>query len=123
MHPGLTKTFTAGGAITKRRLVKLSADGTVVQSAAVGDFHIGVSDMSADVASGGRCDVRLTGVPEVEAGGNIVRGALLTSDASGRAVTAAPAAGANNRIIGFALQSAVLGDIIDVVLAQGSTQG
>ncbi|MFN3858415.1 MAG: capsid cement protein [Caulobacter sp.] len=123
MHPGLTKTFTAGGAIAKRRIVKLSADFTVVQGAAAADAIIGVSDMSADVASGGRVDVRLTGVAEVDAGGNITRGGLVVSDANGKAVAAAPAAGANVRVLGIALVSAVSGDVLDVLLAQGSHQG
>ena len=84
---------------------------------------IGVSDMSADVASGGRCDVRLSGVAEVDAGGTITRGALITSDASGKAVAAAPATGVNNRVIGFALASAVSGDIVDVFLTPSTLQG
>lgn len=123
MHPGLTKTFTAGGAIAKRRIVKLSADHTVVQGAAATDSLIGVSDMSANVASGGRCDVRLSGVVEIDAGGNISRGALVTADADGKAVAAAPAQGVNNRVIGWALTSAVSGDVVDVFIAPSSMQG
>jgi hypothetical protein len=123
MHPGLTKTFSAGGAIARRRLVRLSADNAVVQASAAADFVIGVSDMSADVPSGGRVDVRLTGVVEVEAGGAVTRGQLLVADANGRVVDAAPGAGANVRTIGWAFASGVNGDIVDVFLAPSRPQG
>lgn len=124
MTPGLTKTFTAEAAVTRRRIVKFGAtDGSVLQGAAATDALIGVSDMSADVALGARCDVRLTGIAEVEAGGNITRGGPVTADANGKAVAAAPAAGVNNRTVGFAMASAVNGDIVDVFLTPGSIQG
>ncbi|ALL14268.1 capsid cement protein [Caulobacter henricii] len=124
MQPGLTKTFIAAAAITKRRIVKFDAvDGQVLTAAAANDSLLGVSDMSADVTSGSRVEVRLNGVAEVEAGGTIARGAPVTSDATGRAVAAAPAAGVNNRIIGIAMASYVVGDVADVFLSQGSLQG
>ncbi len=123
MHPGFTKTFAAGGAIPRRRFVKFSADGVVVLATAATDFIIGVSDMSADVAQGGRVDVRMTGVAEVDAGGACTRGQLLTSDANGKAVDAAPAAGANVRTAGFPIVSAVNGDIVDVFLSPSRPQG
>lgn len=123
MHPGLTKTFTAGGAIPRRRLVKFSADGIVVLATAAADLVIGVSDMSADVALGERVDIRLTGVAEVDAGGACTRGQLLVSDANGKVVDAAPVAGANVRAIGFPIVSAVNGDIVDVFLSPSRPQG
>lgn len=124
MQPGLTKTFIAGAAITKRRIVKFDVvDGQVITAAAAADGLLGVSDMSADVASGSRVEVRLTNVAEVEAGGTIARGALVTSDATGRAVTAAPAAGVNVRTLGIAMASYVVGDVADIYLSQGSLQG
>ncbi|EHN77499.1 hypothetical protein SMCF_2974, partial [Streptomyces coelicoflavus ZG0656] len=46
----------------------------------------------------------------VEYGGPVTRGARLTSDAEGRAVAAAPAAGQTVEIIGRAMVSGVLGD-------------
>lgn len=123
MHPGFTKTFVAGGAIPKRRFVKFSADGVVVLAAAAADLIIGVSDMSADVANGERIDVRMSGVAEVDAGGACTRGQLVTSDANGKAVDVAPAAGANVRSAGFPIVSAVNGDIVDVFLAPSRPQG
>lgn len=122
-NPLLFKGFTAGGAISPYRIVKFSAAETVVQSVAEGDAHIGVnSDLS--VASGERVEVMVAGIANVEAGGAITIGALVTSDASGRGVAAAPAAGANNRVIGIAMEAAsAAGDIIRVLLSPGSVQG
>lgn len=124
MIPGLTKTFTAEAAVTRRRIVKFGAtDGAVLLAAAATDKLVGVSDMSADVPSGDRCEVRLSGISEVEFGGAVTRGDPITSDGVGRAVSAAPAAGVNNRVIGFAMVSGVLGDIGDVFLDLGVIQG
>lgn len=122
-NPTLSKAFTAGGAVTKRRLVKFgSADATVVQAAAATDLIIGASG-DLDAASGARVSVVVAGIADVEAGGNITRGALVTADADGKAVAAAPAAGVNNRVAGVAMVSAASGDIIPVLLAPQQTQG
>jgi hypothetical protein len=122
-NPGLIKTFVAGAAITKRRIVKFgSSDDAVIQGAAATDSLIGVTT-EVDSASGERVDVILSGAADVEFGGTIARGALLTSDSNGKAVTASPSAGANNRVIGIAAVSGVSGDIGSVILAQSSLQG
>jgi len=122
-NPILQKNYIAGGAIPAFTVVKLSADNGVVAAAAVSDALIGVSsDIAA--ASGERCDVIVSGIANVLAGAAITRGALLTVDSSGRAVTAAPAAGTNNRIIGTALESAgAANDVIRVLVNPGSFQG
>lgn len=112
MHnPTLIKTFWAGAAIAARRLVKFgSDDNNVIQAAAATDAVLAVAN-NLGAASGERVDVVMDGIAEVEYGGTVTRGDPLTSDSSGRAVTAAPATGTNNRIIGFALCSGVVGDI------------
>jgi hypothetical protein len=122
-NPVLTKTFTAGGAIAARTLVKFSAAETVVAAAAAGDSLLGATtDIAA--ASGERVDVVLSGVAEISAGAAITRGALVMSNASGRVITAAASAGANIRTIGIALDGADAdGDVIRVLLAPGSFQG
>ena len=74
-------------------------------------------------AIGEPCDVHLYGVAEVEYGGNVARGDYLTSDATGRAIAAAPAAGVNAAIIGQALVSGVAGDIGVTVLHPSRIQG
>lgn len=118
-NPTLIKTLTAGGAVAARRLVKFgSADGAVVQAAAATDGVIGVSE-AIGAASGERVDVVFAGVAEVEYGGTVTRGALLTSDASGKAIAAAPAAAAAARVIGIAMVSGVSGDIGSVLIAPG----
>jgi len=119
----LAKNYTAGGAIAAFRIVKMGAnDGEVVQAAAAADFLMGVNGELAP-ASGERVDIQKVGVARIEFGGTVTRGGPVTSDASGKAVAAAPAAGANARIIGFAEVSAVSGDIADVLIAPSLMQG
>jgi len=126
MNPTLTKNYVAEGAIARYRIVKFgSADGQVLQGAAVSDALMGVVDLPSDVAAAAndRVDVVLAGIAFVEASGVIALGAPVTSNASGQATAAAPAVGTNNRIIGFAAQAAVAGDVIPVHLAPGQIQG
>lgn len=119
----LLKSYTAQGAIAKYRLVAFgTADGTVVASSAATSLHIGVT-AELDVASGERVDVIRAGLPLVEYGGAVTRGQPLTSDAQGRAVAAAPAAGSNVRIAGFAEVNAVAGDVDRMLFAPGVMQG
>lgn len=119
----LIKNFKAEAAIPKYRIVKHgAADDQVLLGAAATDAIFGITT-DIDAAINERCDVILDGQADVEYGGTITRGALLTSDASGRAVAAAPAAGSNNRIVGIAMVSGVLGDIGSVSLSPGSVQG
>lgn len=123
-NPTLIKEGTAEAAVTKYRIVKFGAtDGGYVQSAAAGDFHAGVYGENFDVANGERLGVIKQGIADVEYGGAVTRGAPLTSDANGKAVVAAPAAGANVRIIGFAEVSGVAGDIGPVWVEPGLMQG
>lgn len=121
-NPGLIKNYDAGAAIAKYRIVKFgTSDYTVIQAAAATDLLIGVSNLlGAD--SGDRVDVVKSGIAQVEYGGNVTRGALLTADADGKAVAAAPAAGANASVIGYAEVSGVSGDIGAVFIAPGSLQ-
>lgn len=119
----LNKNCTAEGAVTKHRIVKHgSADGLAAQGAAATDYLMGVNE-SITVADGERMDVVKSGIADVEYGGNVTRGKPITSDADGKAVEAAPAAGANVRIIGFAEVSAVAGDIGPALIAPGVMQG
>lgn len=127
-QPTFTKSYKAGATINKCRIVKFGADDAhVIQGAAATDALIGVVDIpgapGATSAAEERVDVVRGGEVDVEAGGTITAGALLTSDATGRAVAAAPAAGVNNRIIGIAMAAAVVGDIFPVLLQPGSMQG
>ncbi len=122
-NPLMFKAFTAGGAISPYRLVRFSAADTVVQAAAATESIFGVnSDLT--IVSGERVEVMTDGIAFVEAGAAVTIGALITADASGRGVAAAPAAGVNNRVIGVALDAAsAAGDVIRVLLSPGSVQG
>jgi hypothetical protein len=119
------RNFRAGGAIGFARLVVHgTADDTVVQASAATGNLLGVCVQPGGAASGERADVALSGVVDVEAGAAITRGSLITADAQGRAIVPAPAAGANARTAGVAMAAAVAaGDIIPVLLSQGSIQG
>ena len=135
-HPTLTRSFTAAGDITKRRIVKVGAgDGEALQAAASGDSLIGVS-AEVDVKAHGRVDAHLQGIAALEYGGNVTRGDALTADADGKAVPAAhhthtentAAAYARNattgaassvRIVGVALVAGVAGDIGYALLGPG----
>jgi hypothetical protein len=123
-NQGLVKTFNTGAAVAARRIVAFGADErTVIQAAAVSSVMFGVADDVAAPATGDVIDVVLTGVATVEYGGTVAVGALLTSDSTGRAVAAAPAAGVNNRVVGVAMVAGVVGDLGAVLLSPGHIQG
>lgn len=125
MNPILTKNFVAETAIPGGRLVKHgSTAGTVALATAATDAICGasVSDVSAE--AGERVDVVMLGLSYVTAGAAIVAGAPITADASGRAVAAAPAAGANARLAGFGHEAATaLGDQVVCHIVPGVMQG
>jgi hypothetical protein len=110
--PSLVLNYTSGAAVAANRIVKMASDTTVIQGAASSDSLIGVNTELASTASGQSLDIQMGGIAEIEAGGSITRGALVTSDTVGRAVTASE----DNRVIGVALKSASTSDIIPVLL-------
>lgn len=120
----LSKNFQAAAAIAAYTLVKHAAADDQVQAAAAGtDLVIGATQDVAP-ALGERVDVAITGITYITAGAAVTRGARLMSDASGRVITAAAAAGSNVNTIGVALESATAaGDVIRVNLIPGTFQG
>lgn len=121
--PGLIANYVAETALAKNRIVCFGAtDGSVKQATAAADFIIGVTENFA-YAVGDRVDIVRTGLADVEYGGTVTRGQPLTADAQGRAVAAAPSAGTNNRIIGYAEVSGVVGDIGSVMVGAEMIQG
>jgi hypothetical protein len=123
-NPLLIKSWNAEGAIAAFRIVKYgAADGGVLQATAVTEALLGVSGELAAAASGDRIDIVEAGIADVEYGGTVTRGGLLTSDANGKAVAAAPAVGVNNAVIGRARVSGAAGDIGSVNLNPGQIQG
>ena len=119
----LAKNAKAEAAVAAFTIVKFgAADGQVLPAAAATDKLVGVTtDIPA--ALNERCDYITNGRAEVLYGGAVTRGDQLTADASGRAVTAAPGAGVNNRIIGLAAVSGVLGDVGAVDIFPSTLQG
>ncbi len=123
MQTLLNTNHVAQGAIAAYRIVKPgTADGTLAQAAAATDALIGVME-SLSPLDGERCDAIRSGIARVQFGGTVVAGDPVTADASGMGIKAAPAAGSNVRIIGFAEVAAVAGDIADVLIAPGVMQG
>ena len=112
----------ADGAIAIHRIVKPgSSAGEVAQAAAATDKLTGVAAHAAADTEVVR--VVKYGRVKLEAGGTIADGDLITSDADGKAVVAAPAAGVNNRVIGYADEAAVDGDIFMAILYPHEIQG
>lgn len=124
MNPILRKNYGTEAIVPPYRIVKFGAvDLNVVPAAASTDKLIGISGRLGASVSGDRCDVTRAGLEEVEYGGNVAAGDYLTSDASGKAVTAAPGAGVNAYVIGQAEVAGVSGDIGKVFIAPGRIQG
>lgn len=121
--PNKFRSVLAQAAIGAYLVIK---HGTVDNSAALAtvstDLLIGANEALAKDL-GEMVDYPTDGTGEVVLGAAVTRGEPLTADATSRAVTAAPAAGVNARIIGFALQSGVAGDVIDYQIAPGRIQG
>lgn len=120
----LAKNYVADVAIPPFRLVKPgSADDRIALATASTDFIIGTT-MDLAAAVGERCDVQFAEIAYVEAGAAIVRGAAITADAVGRAITAAPAVGVNASTAGRALETATAaGDVIRYMQSIGQVQG
>lgn len=76
----------------------------------------GVVDTMGAVA-GSLCDVQMTEVADLVAGGPIAAGDPITSDANGNGVKAAKLAGQTVYCIGFAQAAHVVGDIMAVLIA------
>lgn len=114
----LAQAVTAAFLILKHGTV----DNSAALATAAADKLIGTNDGLAKEI-GEQIDYPTSGTGEVKLGGNVTRGDPITSDAASKGITAAPAAGANARIIGFALQSGVADDVIDYHIAPGLMQG
>ena len=121
----IVKSYSAEGGISPCRFVKPGAnDYGVLAAAAATDKIIGVTMPLITVLSGDTVDVMHDGIADLQLGaGGATRGDLLTSDATGNGVTAAPAAGVNNRVGAVALVTGIAGDIIPVLLVNSSIQG
>jgi len=123
-NSGLIKSYIAAAVIAPFRICKPAATaGQVQQAAAATDKQFGVTTIVGAKAIGDTVDLVHTGLADVEYGGNVAAGDLLTADADGKAVVAAPAGGANARIIGVAHIAGASGDIGRMFITPGSMQG
>ncbi len=121
MIPTFIRAYEASAAVTPNRIVAYSdaaASRKVALAAAATAAIMGVSDrLGADL--GGMCDVTRAGLSAVELGGTVAAGDPLTSDATGRAIKAVPASNTAMRIVGWADEPGVVGDIIDAWIDPG----
>ena len=116
--------FRAAGAIGQWRFVKLTASDVATFANAATDTILGITQTAA-VAVNDPVDMAGPGeVSFVEAGAAFGAGVRLTCDALGRAVAAAPAAGINNGVGAYSMQSAAaIGDIVRVIVVPHVIQG
>lgn len=121
MIPSFIRSHEASADIDPYRIVAFSdtaGSRKAAMAAANSDPMIGVSDkMGAPL--GGMADVIRAGLGGVELGGTVTAGAPLTADATGKAILCVAAAGETRRIVGFAEEPGVAGDIIDAWIVPG----
>jgi hypothetical protein len=123
MIPESIRSYVAAANVAGKRLVKFTAARTVNIAVDAAAPVIGVSERTGGDA-GKMLDVITGGDAIVVAGAVIAAGAPVTADAQGRAVTAAPAAGVNAWIAGFAVDAATAaGDEIAITLSRSRIQG
>lgn len=104
LGPRVSKTAAADLSAKQYYLVKVTADDTV-NLAGAGDCAHGV--LQDTPVSGQVCNVQTCYESKVVYGGTVAAGALLASDANGKAVTAAT----GNYIVGKAIVAGVAGDV------------
>ncbi|ETR79288.1 hypothetical protein X566_01480 [Afipia sp. P52-10] len=122
--PTLIRSYPCPADVAPHRIVKfsdVSASSSVAQATAATEPLWGVSDAMGGSA-GGMVDVILAGLGEVQLGGTVTAGAPLTSDADGKAVALVGSAGATRRLVGFAEQPGVAGDIIRISVERSVLQ-
>lgn len=121
MIPSFIRSHEATADVEPFRIVAFS-DVASSRKAAMASSNtdplIGVSDKMG-APSGGMADVIRAGLGGVELGGTVTAGAPLTADANGKAIVCVAAAGETRRIIGFAEEPGVDGDIIDAWIMPG----
>jgi len=121
MIPSFIRSHEVTADVTPYRILAFSDAGSsskAAMAAANTDPLIGISDkMGAPL--GGMADVIRAGLGGVELGGTVTAGAPLTADSEGRAIVCTAAAGETRRIVGFAEEPGVIGDIIDAWILPG----
>lgn len=117
--PQKVASFQSAGALaTQFKVVKFSAERTVVASAAATDKSIGVLQSKA-TAAGQAVEVCVGGESEVIAGGSISAGDYLVPDSNGDVVAVTLGTTTVNIAIGRALEDAVDNDIFRALIFEG----
>lgn len=122
--PTLIRSYPCSADVAAFRIVKFSdvgASSSIAAAAAATDPLWGISDAMGG-KQGGMADIIVDGFAEVQLGGGVSAGQPLTSDADGKAIGLVGSAGATRRLIAFAEQPGVSGDIIQVKIARGLLQ-
>jgi hypothetical protein len=121
---GIEKSVKCTAAVATAYLIAKPGadDDTFSQATASTEDLVGVFQHTT-TAAGEEIRLMLTGISKVKLGGTVTRGALLTSDANGKAVAIGAVAGTNYASIGRALASGVADDIIPVLLNPSRPQG
>jgi hypothetical protein len=116
----LVKSFLAEGAILRNRWIKPgTAAGSILTAAAATDLIIGVSSNIVDTETADMADGILQGIANLKLGGTVTYGARLSSDSSGRGITAS----GQVRVGGIAMAAGVVNDIIPVLIYPSNIEG
>ena len=120
MHtPILTKSFIAGADIPRATVVKHGdSDGKVTKATAATDALLGVT-AELDVKQGEPVDVHVMGIVEVQYGGTVESGGVLTVNNAGQAVSIGENPASKTRILGVAMTAGAAGEIGAVLLSPG----
>ena len=110
-HFGLVKNFTALALMASYRIAGYGADEGQAAQATGDEPYLGVTGVRGAAAANSRIDVYMDQIRDIEFGGVVAYGDWLTSDADGKAITAAPAADAQMNVIGRAMTAGVAGSI------------
>ena len=123
MIASFTRAYEASADVTPYRIARFSdvaATQKVANASANTQPLIGVFDKMAGVGTSGQMiDVHRSGLCSVELGATVTAGQPLTSDAQGRAIPAVATTATLVRVVGFADQPGVVGDVIDAWIQPG----
>lgn len=111
------KTLVAGEAMTDKEfyIVQLDANGNLEVGEGATDLLVGV--LRNTPGAGEAAAYQFLGTAKVKLGGTVsAAGSWITSDSSGKGIVTTTD---GNRVIGFALETGVADDIIEVQLAMG----
>lgn len=113
--PGMAFTRSASGTITGGQLVIVSGSGTVAAGTAATHLWLGVA--AFDAGSGDNVTVFTGGVQRIAATGTVTAGQLVEAATGGTVATHTN--GTNDfNVVGLALTTATVGNLVEVMLAR-----